>query len=573
MNDGKKLRSNGYVSDGEGYRLRPRAGTIGGETGSNTQANKRTSKSGRFGSQSSFHYHGSMGDGVDQMSPDKKRVVGMEDDEEDDDEEEDIHPRSQSRTPDTDDNLMVQTHPRGPVPSRYPIATVSTFRPEGKGTVQKQPPNGGGRQGDRGGNSSCEELFAVEVMEQTMLTTTVRRSNSSNVCGRTPGVGGPDIANGGQRAIRDSRTNSRQGMMAGSSCSDRSVDSQVGGKRSDTTTGSGRGSAQASRPGSGGRSIDGYRSEGSNDSPMHNTNANRSDSLDLIEVVDAPIYSKPMNGRNKHKMSGDPSGESSSGPTGTTGKRSGSRERQCSSSKSLNAFERQESSASFQSGQSMHSTHSAPPSGAQQQQGQHKIHQVQHHGPQRVMQGGPFHHQQGPSHPPTSQQQRYYGQPPLQNQSHHPNCQISNHVGHPPPPGACIESCSTQSSSSSASAPPDYATCSTTLPPSYDQALDVPPKSHHRGKRLYHIQPHQHTSPLQQQGRQQQMRGQQQQHIQHQAQQHQMSQQPQGRKFRQQQELQQQAPKPPPHQGQQGQGHSQASSRGNDLYYMGEFYG
>ena len=87
---------------------------------------------------------------------------------------------------------------------------------------------------------------------------------------------------------------------------------------------------------------------------------------------------------------------------------------------------------------------------------QHKHQQQQH---QR--QAAPYMYMQQPYHHHHCPQQQQQQQQQHQQQQHH----------------GCMESCSTQSSSSSASAPPDYATCSS-IPPTYDQALQHPPQHH-----------------------------------------------------------------------------------------------
>lgn len=533
---GRSSRSNGYVSDGEGYIIQSSQG--------HTVPNKRLSKSGRFGSQSSFQRYPH---DADLKLP---RSDLIDDDDQDIDE---IHPRSHSRTPDTDDNLGVGPHVHG-LPGRFP-----SFQGPSPRQVDVVGPQAG-----LGGNSSCEELYAVEVLEQTTMTATVRRSNSNS------GNNKNDTIGGGQRSQRGSRSNSRQGTMGGSSCSDRSVESQSGVKRPqddgrsklhDHSTRHASNTNQRRRGSINRPPIDGYPSEGSNDSPMHGT---KMDSIDQIDVVD----NKKLTNSNRMENMGmkAPHGAmgSHSSVTGPS-KRSGSRDRQCSSSKSLNNIERQESSASFQSGQSMHSTHSAPtghPGGPPLQQSvplapvnntYHSQHQQQ---------------QQQSQH----QQQRFYN--PQPRHMHHPNCQIassSSSGGVPPPPGTCIESCSTQSSSSSASAPPDYATCSG-IPPTYDQALEVPPKSQRRKWQQAHGISH--PGPSSQTAMIKPPQQLQQQHHHHRPHHHQPPP-PLPLSSASQQQL---PPKQQPSASSQApvsrkQKQSQGAGKNNELYYMGEFYG
>ena len=143
-------------------------------------------------------------------------------------------------------------------------------------------------------------------------------------------------------------------------------------------------------------------------------------------------------------------------------------------SKSLNSFQRQESAASFHSGTSAQSTQSAPtcpnhvhhkyPAQGQQITSAQSLH---HHtgntGTNSGVKGGkysmekrssgPQYHSRGGAPPPLPQHCVSKQPPPP-----------PPHLGLlPPPPSQQIgtgnfESCSTQSSSSSASAPPDYAT-------------------------------------------------------------------------------------------------------------------
>ena len=141
-------------------------------------------------------------------------------------------------------------------------------------------------------------------------------------------------------------------------------------------------------------------------------------------------------------------------------------------SKSLNSFQRQESAASFHSGTSAQSTQSAPTCP------NHTHHKYPVPG-QQITSAQSLHHHIGASgstgrgkYPMDkrsigAQQQRGGGGPPPLPQ----HCGMSKqppppppHLGMLPPPPpqpgnmGNFESCSTQSSSSSASAPPDYAT-------------------------------------------------------------------------------------------------------------------
>ena len=324
----------------------------------------------------------------------------------------------------------------------------------------------------RPGTGSCEELYTVEVTEAA-----VRRSNS-----------GGCVLEGGRGSQRNSRSNSRQEFHSGSEtggvsgsassgnypacntcrgppvvgrASSRQSDRQSdGGYRSDGMMG-GRGSAGSGSGVCGSRTgIDGYRSEGSTDSPMRHNQSTPASGANGSGRKPHHRQMQPMpNAQSFHQQplgSGMPPPLPPHHGPAHLKQRNGQLElvsqpstsqqqqqqqqqqlQQCSTSRSMHSFQRQESSASFQSGHSMRSTHSAPTCPNHNIVGRHH----HHHHPQQQQPQQP--------QPPQQQQQQY------------------RHMGYPSQ--ANVESCSTQSSSSSASAPPDYATCSG-IPPSYDQA-------------------------------------------------------------------------------------------------------
>ncbi len=604
--------NNGYVSDGEGYLMHnPEL--------ENGRGNKRISKSGKYGSQSSSLY----------QETEVKEILRNKDSDDDDDDDGDDEeldeellrkpsespsglplPRPESQTPESceEPNLIVSY-------SRFQ-AEVSTT------TVTAAPPptqiTSEANEGSVGGaTSSCEELYPTEVGGEVVLDNPGLADQQQKQVRKKSGM----VMSGVKQKIRQAVANhkAREALMG----VDNRLQSSTSGERSDSQLGpSGRAGRSASgdslRESGGGsaRRPDGYRSEGSNESPMHVEALVRHDqqeeerrlqmsSIDLIEVADQVEgvtsdgirrgagpkkggsagqlhqYGK-SNRRDQHQrgVSSDRGGGVSNLMVGNAGVT-------CTNSKSLNSFERQESSGSFHSGQS--STHSAP--AMQQQHIQQQQQRVRKNRQQQPLPLPPVHQQsqqpmasQQPQFTPHNHvyqnypvvhQQQPQPQPQFQHQRH---CQLA--------PGQQIESCSTQSSSSSASAPPDYATCSIMQlgPPSYDQALEAPPRQHRRHHHHHHHHPpppppatvstqqqynqgydqqqyHRHHNPPLVQPQQQQQQQQHQQQRKVFQRQHSLQQQ------QQQQQLQLQLQQ---HQGSSSRGES---VRNNQLYYMGEFYG
>ena len=427
----EKSRSNGFLSDSQNNRL------LG-----NVASTKRLSKSGKFGSQNSSLYKGD----VDVQGD---RVNGGEDED-----------RLDSQTPDSADFDEDINQPREDLMINYTM-----FQTEAKLNSSNQRQTEG---------SSCEELF--DIGNQSMKKSKKIGKISQQSFDANP-------------SRHDSRSNSRQGIQ--SSTSGERSDSQMGisSKHVESMNIDKDKASTVNK-----YSTEGYQSEESIQSPRqvqvnaydsgqaskkkHNRHPKQQD-FDLIQVADVegPPGSVGQPGQGSARTKTNPRGQAMT-------KRSGSKDRlggglgksgTCSTSKSLNSFERQESNASFNSGQSGHSTHSAPPYHPQQPQ---KTHAPQSMRP--PLQQSRSGEMVPPIHRPQFQEPMQFYQHPAhlqQHHHHHRHCQYGmNAVPStiPPPSIPCLESCSTQSSSSSASAPPDYDTCSG-IPPSYDQALDVPP--------------------------------------------------------------------------------------------------
>ena len=335
-----------------------------------------------------------------------------------------------------------------------------------------------------------EQLIAMATVTTTVAET-VRRS-SSNGCvvdgpvmsrsaseGNSTGAGsasgdgrgGGGSAGGGQRnSRRSSRSNSRQGDFeapgGGGGPNAGGVPSGVMGSRPPNLGGISRGggasSSQSDHRSDGGyrsdgwyqsmhprcqpptaKRPDGYRSEGSTESPKHAEQGGGSEMMPHQQNNSVrPRSSSSKHSGSNNRMPGSSGGISSAASAGALvhpGAPPGSMMHPSPrgsmqhglpppmhhfpprASQSFQSFQRQESTGSF------YSSHSAPTNcGNKHHHHHHHQHQHHHHGPP--------------------------GRHPPQN----------------------LESCSTQSSSSSASGPPDYATCSAGggggPPPSYDQA-------------------------------------------------------------------------------------------------------
>ena len=438
-------RGNGYLSDGEGYVIQ----------------NQRVSRSGKYGSQASSprsdHHRGEAMN--DEESEESEEEEEEEEEEEDDDEEEEI-------LDGTIDNIEQEIHlndmvaakeqeMKQAVSSKAPsaaqadlIVSYSAFQAEaaaltaGSGESSrmtarlktvKQPISCIGQMGHFAGGTltGAQEQLFMHAAVTTTVAETVRRS-SSNGCV----VDGPVMSRsasegngGGQRSRRSSRSNSRQGEYdgapgagatrpmsnvhrGGGASSSQSDHRSDGGYRSDGWYQSMQPRSQpptTKRP-------DGYRSEGSTESPKHveqtsdliqqnsgggggssrpRSSSKHSRGAPASTSMQPPIPPLMQPPRNPHCQQGPP-------PMHHFPPRA---------SQSFQSFQRQESTGSF------YSSHSAPTNCGNK----HHHHHHHHHGP--------------------------LGRHPPQN----------------------LESCSTQSSSSSASGPPDYATCAG-VPPPYDQA-------------------------------------------------------------------------------------------------------
>ena len=440
---------NGYVSDGEGYRM------------ARVRQDKRAAAGSAFGN----HKDNSRGmRGIRRDNAAARR-----------EDEDDRHRGSDhSRTPDSmmrDDDLDDEDDEDGM--GRCGMSSYSAFQAEAAAaaaaSANSRPVSRGTGSNDRlagpatATESSCEELN-VESKESPLPPP------PSQLRGKANGGGGAERGHGHLSSDPPSIA-SQSGIVMKSGGNG----SSVGGR------------------GSGGA---GYRSEGSTDSPhhkydqggggarRHNRTQQQMEDPDLIEVVDG---SGNKVGSNKSRKTRSQGQLPTTAAGGRGRQRSQSRERgggsgsgrgsggsgTCATSKSLNSFERQESTASFHSGQS---THSAPPNCHQQHQLQHqRHHRTQQHqqGPYRMGYGG--HPQKGLPPPPQQKHGYHLVDGPLP-QGYMPH----------PPPQPMVESLSTQSSSSSASAPPDYATAAAavaaaaagmppgmTIPPEYDQVVTV----------------------------------------------------------------------------------------------------
>ena len=366
------------------------------------------------------------------------------------------------------------------------------------------------------------QLFTMHAAVTTAtVAETVRRSTSNGcvvdgpVMSRSTSEGNETTASGGnggggQRSRRSSRSNSRQGDyegppsaslgMSGANAVGAGVGPPGGGgcnnqypnmrrQGSSQTRGGGASSSQSDHRSDGGyrsdgwyqsmqlrsqpptstKRPDGYRSEGSTESPKHagggnGTSTDHQNSAEQLVNI--------MQHQQNHSMSHSSMGRPRSASKHHHGGRGGSPRAPSGSgsniqppsnvpplgmmqghpqpripqqqqqhhfppraSQSFQSFQRQESTGSF------YSSHSAPTNC-----GVHKHHHGGHghHGGG----GGQHHHHL----------QHHHGPP-------------GSLRGHHPPQN--LESCSTQSSSSSASGPPDYATCAGAPPPSYDHQNSI----------------------------------------------------------------------------------------------------
>ena len=445
---------NGYLSDGEGYIIQ----------------NQRVSRSGKYGSQASSP----RSDRQLMHHPDDSEEESDEDEDEEDEEEEE----------DLEDNIEAEIHMNDMKEEKPGVTTVQS-------TTQQQSNNPGSNQADLivsysafqaealaagknhhlpGSNSSSrrvqsipaylgkEQLFTMHAVTTTE-TATVRRSNSNNENSRMQQQSVPSAQptsqsqvqqqpseNGQRSSRRSSRSNSRQGD---------SVDSGTGTGRQ--VRGGGASSSQSDHRSDGGyksdgwyqqrsqppqpstKRPDGYRSEGSTESPKHHE-------VQHMTMTDGRGGTRSAAcRRNHHQGLPGAGGQAPTHHMRTSNKHmpppmppTGGHFTVPQNSRSLQSFSRQESTGSF------YSSHSAPGCGRHP----HGLHS--HAG----------HHSAGSSSSAAQVQ-------PRQQQN--------------------LESCSTQSSSSSASAgPPDYNACAGaggSNPPSYEQAKrrggnppEVPPK-------------------------------------------------------------------------------------------------
>lgn len=432
-------RSNGYLSDGEGYIIQ------------NQMA--RVSRSGKYGSQASSprsdrHSHDPMLSDDDDEDEDED-----EEEDEDDDIEAEIHMNDlkeagKQAAGSAQDQDLIVSYSAFQAEAAAAATALGKFSKVERSSKDQQAPAHSHRL--KPGSSSKEQLFSVHAVSTTTTTTretaTMRRSNSNGCVMDDPGSqpkrppSAPDQANGQQRGSRrSSRSNSRQGsdlvdnrttvVMAmtksrgGGASSSQSDQRSDGGYKSD---GWYQQQQRCSQPPTTKR-PDGYRSEGSTESPKH---------MEAGQVhhhhAHGPQAVRPRSSsRTSRPSSSQPASSSSSTTRGSTVKHQPScpsdnrlQREQPPGSRSLQSFQRQESTGSF------YSSHSAPNCGSSAAGHRHHVHHHGHH-VQRPVQGG-------------QQAVAVGGQ---QN----------------------LESCSTQSSSSSASGPPpDYNSCSG--PPNYDQA-------------------------------------------------------------------------------------------------------
>jgi len=547
------LRGNGYTSDGDNY---------GANTGAVAGENRRISRSGRFGSQGSSLCHVA-----------------------------DVEERRRKDTDEDEDAEIEQA--MGLAPSASEMA-----RKGGRRSASRTPQScddeemeeedeeddrvlrGAAAAGDAGKRLDADLVVSYSRYETQVAITAPSGSGGSRSGSREGLYSTPE--SGGENPRRIRRQSSRDGgkvdpagpppppVRRGSA---QLPPTSMAAKKSNLTTGEVFPSA-------------GYRSEGSNDSPMIEAGRTRrqrsrqqQEEADLIQVADSTEAeakkTSPRSGRrgemrrqrSESRERGPPPAAQGAPPAFGV-----------NSSKSLNSFDRQESSGSFHSG---HSTHSAPSasapapyapaastqnrlgygSKAQQAYGRLAATTTTGHHPSQpqlyAYPAQPQYHQ----FPPYRQYQQGGGLPPPPP----PGPPRGRHPGHYQPQAMYqgMESCSTQSSSSSASVPPDYATCSSNTayihhhqqqqqqqPPSYDQAFDG-----------YGRQQHQH--PQHQAYRQPQARGQQRPYY-----------------------YQQQPPQPQQQQHHPPRKHSRAAAaaaipapaqpqryRENQLHYLGEFYG
>ena len=450
---------NGYLSDGEGYMIQ----------------NQRVSRSGKYGSQASSPRSDRQGLGMHPDDDDDSEESEEEEDE-DEDEEEDLEENIEAEIHLND---MQEEKPSstgatsagtvGQPSSADLIVSYSAFQAEAlaAGKTSKLYRQDSTNSSSRRVQSipaylGKEQLFTMHAVTTTTETATVRRSNSNNenrmmlqqsqqppppaaAAATQPSTQQPPppqpSENGQRSSRRSSRSNSRQGD---------SVDSGTGtGTGGRQVRGGGASSSQSDHRSDGGyksdgwyqqrsqppqpstKRPDGYRSEGSTESPKHHEHQ--------------PHHptdhrgSRSMGCRRNHQgMGGLPAGGGGSVQQ-THHMRSTNKHMPPpmppthfppQNSRSLQSFSRQESTGSF------YSSHSAPGCGRHP----HGVHAHAGHHASAQVQPGPRQHQN-------------------------------------------LESCSTQSSSSSASAgPPDYNACAGGAPPSYEQAKrrgnppEVPPK-------------------------------------------------------------------------------------------------
>jgi hypothetical protein len=535
------MRGNGYASDGEGFVGATSAG-----------ADRRISRSGRFGSQASSLCHAA---DVEEA----RRRLRKDTDEDEDAEIE----HAMGLVPAAMDRGLKESGRRSATSATPQSCDDEDMEEDEEDEVDEELLNVGG---DVGGPCQPDVVVSYSRYETEVAITATTgppgppgpgggssrsRSDSREGLYSTPESGGEGPPPGGGGRLR--RQSSRDGGGGGGPRNSRAPPPPV--RRGSAQLpppnkgSSSSGNNNAKRSGSGeplGRPgvnregpppppptssgpPAGYRSEGSNESPMLEGRSRRQrqrtqpEDADLIQVVTADVEPDVK----------IPQSRGGSGGGGRRGEmrrqRSESRERGApppvpsafggvNSSKSLNSFDRQESSGSFHSG---HSTHSAPsasaavpstyPAPLPPPQPRHgygggggdggvssKAQQAYVRSrpsppipslPPQQPQHYPYPAPPPPQHqaqqyPQAYQLYRHYPQPPQ------PPRKSSRHAsGYGPAPAVQgggsggyhnqiqqqgMESCSTQSSSSSASVPPDYATCYPhQQPPPYDQAFDV----------------------------------------------------------------------------------------------------
>ena len=431
---------NGYLSDGEGYIIQ----------------NQRVSRSGKYGSQASSPRSDRQ---LMHHPDDSEEESDDDDDEEDEEEEEDLEDNIEAEIHLNDmkeekpGTTIVTTQSNAGPSQADLIVSYSAFQAEALAAGKNNLPGNSSRR-----VQSIPAYLGKEQLQFTMHavttteTATVRRSNSNNENSRVNQTQQPTSQsqvsqqpseNGQRSSRRSSRSNSRQGD---------SVDSGTGTGRQ--VRGGGASSSQSDHRSDGGyksdgwyqqrsqppqpstKRPDGYRSEGSTESPKHHE-------VQHMTMNDGRGGTRSAGCRRNHHQ-GLPVGSQAPTHHMRTNKHmpppmppTGGHFQVPQNSRSLQSFSRQESTGSF------YSSHSAPGCGRHP-------HLHSHAG----------HHSLAGSSSAAQVQ-------PRQQQN--------------------LESCSTQSSSSSASAgPPDYNACAVggSNPPSYEQAKrrggnappEVPPK-------------------------------------------------------------------------------------------------